>query len=299
MTTASPKNAVLFLATGSASSPEDVEEFLLDIRDGRAPSPELLAEVKERYRLIGGSPFLRITLAQADALKQELARRGLDLPVFAGMCHCAPRIHDAVAKMQSAGIRKAVAIVMAPLHASFNQARYSKRLRDAQRSLGTDIEVRWIESWWEEPKFIEVWTTNIRKALAPDSAKTRLLFTAHSLPERILRSGDRYDKRFRACAAAVADRLGYADWDTAFQSAGASPEPWLGPSLKDRLPGLAEAGYGRVLVAPIGFVCDNAEILYDIEAKALARENGLRLDRAELPNTMPLFIEAVADAVVL
>ncbi|HBA85305.1 MAG TPA: ferrochelatase [Verrucomicrobia bacterium] len=293
----SHKKAVLFLATGSATSQENVEEFLLDIREGRPSSPELVEKVKQRYRLIGGSPFMRITLAQAKALKDELSHRGIGNPIFPGMCHCAPRIQDAVAEMKAQGVTQAVALIMAPLHASFNQGRYAKRLREAQEKLGTKIEAAWIESWRQEPKFLQAWEANLRK-VQDVPGKTKWIFTAHSLPARIRQAGDCYEAEFRACAEALAGRLGLADWDTAFQSAGASPEPWLGPSLKECIAHLAESGYSRIVVSPIGFVCDNVEILYDIdiEAKELARQQGLRLDRVEAMNTQPLFIEALADA---
>lgn len=293
-----PDRAVLFLATGSATSPDEIAGFITDIREGRPPSPELLAEVQHRYQLIGGSPFMRITLAQSAALSGELMRRGIRSPVFNGMCHCEPRIRSAVERMKQAGIEHAIAIILAPLFSPYNRDRYARRLDQAQRELGTNIAVRWIESWWRQPRFIEAWSEHIQRALGAASGKTKLIFTAHSLPARVEKAGDRYADELKSCAAALAERVGFADWDVAFQSAGASPEPWLGPSLKECLGMLPSAGYERLVVAPIGFVCDNAEILFDldIEANELARASGIRLARVETMNESALFIAAVADA---
>ena len=294
-----PSQALLFLATGSPTSPAELPGFLADIRGGRPASPELLAEMQRRYQLIGGSPFMCITLAQSEALRAELVRRGRHLPVFNGMCHSEPRIHRATEQMREAGIEEAVALIMAPLFSTFNRERYAKRLDEAQGALDTRIAVRWIESWWRQPGFLEAWAANIRKALDASSAKTKLIFTAHSLPERAEKAGDRYADELKSCATTLAARVGFDDWAVAFQSAGASPEPWLGPSLKEVMPTLPDAGYRRLVVAPVGFVCDNAEILYDldIEAKDQSRALGLSFERVETMNTTPLFIEAVADAV--
>ena len=292
-----PSNsAVLFLATGSATSAENVEAFVADIREGRPASPELLAAVRRRYQLIGGSPFMQITLAQARQLEAELARRGHPAPLVPGMCHCAPRIVEAVAELKARGITSAVVLILAPLHAHFNQGRYARRLQQAQQELGWPLEIRWIESWWREPKFLEAWEDHLRQALVQDARKTKVLFTAHSLPARVRSAGDPYEQEFQACATTLAERLSLKDWDIAFQSAGGSPEPWLGPSLKERLSQLS--GYDRVVVAPIGFVCDNVEILYDldIEARELAHQQGLEWVRVETLNVRPLFIEALADA---
>jgi protoporphyrin/coproporphyrin ferrochelatase len=294
-----PNQAVLFLATGSATSPENVAEFVTDIREGRTPSPQLVEEVKHRYELIGGSPFMRITLAQSAALRQELVKRGIDVPVFNGMCHCEPRIREAVGQMKAAGIQRAVALILAPLPSTFNTNRYARRLDDAQQKLGANIEVRWVEPWWSEPKFIQAWARNVRQALDSGGGLAKLVFTAHSLPARIRQAGDGYEEQLKSCAERIAKLVGYPEWTIAFQSAGQSPEPWLGPSLKELIPTLPAEEYARLVVAPVGFVCDNAEILYDIdiEAKELAREHGLGFYRAAVMNDDPWFIEAVANAV--
>ena len=214
-----PKQAVLFLATGSATSPDNVGEFITDIREGRPPSPQLLEEVKRRYQLIGGSPFMRITLAQSAALQKELSRRGIGVPVFNGMCHCEPRIRNAVEQMKSAGVQKAVAMIMAPFFSTFNRDRYARRLDEAQKSLGTNIELHWVESWWQEPKFIAAWVENIRRVITAAPGKTKVVFTAHSLPARTRQAGDDYEEQLKSCAALMADQVGCKDWTTAFQSA--------------------------------------------------------------------------------
>lgn len=295
--------AVLLMAYGTVSSMDDMAAYLLDIREGRPPSPELVGEMQRHYAAIGGSPLLRLAEAQARALEAELARRGRPAPVFIGMRHWTPRIRDAVAAMKAAGVTDAVAIVLAPHFSSLSIGRYRKRLDEALAETGAQIRFRVVESWWEQPRLFEAFERRLRDALARwdgvPPAKTRVLFSAHSLPARIKAMGDPYEDQLMAHAKALAQRVGLADWMFVFQSAGASPEPWLGPAIEDVIPRLAAEGYRRLLVVPTGFVCDHVEILYDLdlEAKALAAEHGIELARTESMNTFEPFIAALADVV--
>jgi len=291
------------MAYGTVSSLDDMPAYLLDIREGRPPSPDLVREMRRRYEAIGGSPLLRLAEAQARALEAELARRGRAAPVYLGMRHWSPRIRDAVAAMKAAGVTEAVAVVLAPHYSSLSIGRYRKRLDEAIAETGASIRFRVVETWWDQPRLFEAFEGRIRAALArwdgAPPARTRVLFSAHSLPARIKAMGDPYEDQLLAHAKALADRLGLADWMFVFQSAGASPEPWLGPAIEDEIPRLAAEGYRRLLVVPTGFVCDHVEILYDLdlEAKALAADHGIELARTESMNTFPPFIAALADAV--
>lgn len=295
------KNAVLILAYGTPSSMDDMAAYLLDVREGRVPSPELVAEMQHRYTLIGKSPLNELTMAQAKAVQDEINRRGRDTKVYVGMRHWKPWIKDTVAAMKADGVQDAVAIVMAPHFSSLSIGKYRKRVEQAQQDLGCTIPFRFIESWWQQPKFLDALDSKVRAALAKFSRedKVKVVFTAHSLPERIMKMGDPYDSQLKDNAATLANRLGLTDWMFAYQSAGASPEPWLGPAIEDVIPDLARQGYKNVLVAPLGFVCDHVEILYDldIEAQKVAQEHGIHLERTQMMNTTPEFIAAIVDAV--
>lgn len=293
--------AVLVLAYGSPQTVDEVAPYLQDVRGGRLTSPELLAAIQARYAAIGGSPLNRLTAAQAEAVQAELARRGLNVTVYVGMRHWTPWIRDALAAMQADGVRAAVAIVMAPHYSRLSVGRYRERVDAGLQDLAYAPALDFVESWWEQEAHIAQQVANLRAALAaqalPAGARRRVLFTAHSLPTRIKAMDDRYDEELQANAAAIAARIPGLDWEFAFQSAGASPEPWLGPPIEERLPALAAAGYTHVLAQPVGFVCDHVEIVYDldIEAQTIAREHGLSFARTASMNTLPGFITAVAD----
>jgi ferrochelatase len=297
------RRAVLLMAYGSPSSMDDLEPYLLDVRDGRPPPPALVEEMRRRYTLIGGSPLNRITAEQAQALQAELARRGRNWPVYVGMRHGSPRIREAVAGLQRDGVTDAAALVLAPHCSSLSIGRYRKRLEEAQAAAGGGIRFQVVNSWWRQPRMIEAMERRVRDAWQRISARPagrmRVVFTAHSLPARIRAEGDPYEEELLANARTLAERLELTDWMLAFQSAGAGPEPWLGPTIEEVIPRLARDGYRQVLVAPIGFVCDHVEILYDldVEARRVAEKHGLRLERTESMNTYPPFIAAVADAV--
>lgn len=292
------------MAYGGPASLDDVEPYLLDVRGGRPASPKLVAEIKERYRLIGGrSPLVEITRAQANALEARLNSDGRDIRVYVGMRHWHPYIRDAVAQIIADRLAHVVALCMAPHYSRMSVGAYFDKLRAAQSELGATFDVIFIESWHDHPLLIQAITEKVQAALQKFPADARdavqIVFTAHSLPERIMKDGDPYDMQLRETARAVAARLGLAQWRFCYQSAGRSGEPWLGPPVEKVIVELAEAEHKNILVAPVGFVADHVEVLYDIdiEAKRLAEAHGARLERTESLNTSPTFIEALVDIV--
>jgi protoporphyrin/coproporphyrin ferrochelatase len=300
---------VLLMAYGTPNSLDEVEPYYTDVRGGRAPTPELLAELKERYRLVGGrTPLLEISRAQADGLQRLLdAQAPGRYRVYLGMKHWHPYIAAAVRQMRADGIREALAVALAPHYSRMSIGGYISRIEDAQASLdGEPIRFRYVESWHDEPIFLEALATQVRAVLAASFAPEErdgvfVLFTAHSLPERIREWDDPYQRELLATSRGVADLLGLpADrWDFAFQSAGRTPEPWLGPDILTKLRELAAAGRRTVLVCPVGFISEHLEIFYDIdyEARRLAEELGVHLERIEMLNATPPLLEALAAVV--
>lgn len=298
------KKAVLMLAYGTPANTDYMRWYLSDIRGGRPMSDEFVAEFKHRYDLIGGSPLTDLTYDQAKKTGQELQRRGYDIPVYLGMRHWSPWINDAVGHMYLHDVDEAVAIVMAPHYSKMSIGKYWDKLDEAQQMYGTRINFSFINSWYRQPKFLEALEKNVRAGLdkfsAAERGRVKVVFSAHSLPERLKKMGDPYDDQLQDNAKLVAERLGHIDWMFSYQSAAETGEPWLGPQIEDVVVDLAKQGYKNMLVAPIGFVCDHVEILFDIdiEAKQIADENGIRLERIESMNSNPLFIEAVTDAIL-
>ncbi|HXH62913.1 MAG TPA: ferrochelatase [Gemmatimonadales bacterium] len=284
--------AVLLMAYGGPDVLADVEPYLLDVRNGRAITPEFLVEVRGRYERIGGrSPILDLTRAQAAGLARAL---GDGASVYVGMRHWRPFIGDTVERMVADGQRRAVAIVMAPHFSTMSIGAYKKKLDAA---VAGRMEVALVERWGDHPAFLDAVATRLEETLAqfPDRTQVAVIFSAHSLPQRILAAGDAYPTELRASAAAVADRLGLASWRFAYQSAGAVAEPWLGPDVEDVIRELAAGGVRAVALCPIGFVCDHVEILYDIdvEYQAVARKLRVRLERTASLNDAPGLIEAL------
>jgi len=282
------KTGVLCMAYGSPAGTggnDGIEPYFTHIRGGRKPSPEALAELRERYRAIGGSPLTEITRAQARALAARLG-----LPVFAGMKHAPPFIADAAAEARSVGIERLVGLPLAPHYAEMSLGAYFASLRQAWA--GDLIVVR---GFHDHPAFIAAVRNLLDEALA-DFEPERIFFTAHSLPARIEEAGDRYRERLLESCRLVAKGAALPEWEFAFQSASHTGEPWLGPDLLESLP---RSGAGKVLVCPIGFVADHLEILYDldVEAMAFAREHGIDLRRTKSFNTRPEFIDALAAVV--
>lgn len=294
------RDAVLLMAYGSPDRLDQVEAYYTDIRRGHPPTPELLEELIGRYRAIGGgSPLSQIVEAQRAAVAAELASRGAPLPVYAGMRHIEPRIGDIVRGMAADGVGRFAAIALAP-QASSNAAGYRRAVDEALTALGDEAPTaEHVVSWHDQPRFIEALATTTREAVAqfPDPAPVRVMFTAHSLPARVLAQGDPYPDELAATARLVAEAVGLDRYEFAFQSAGRTGEPWLGPDILDEIRRLAADGVTELVIRPVGFVADHLEVLYDIdiEAQGVAREVGIRLERARSMNTDPVFIAGLAD----
>jgi ferrochelatase len=292
--------AVLLMAYGSPDRLDQVEAYYTDIRRGSPPPPHLLEELVGRYRAIGGgSPLSGIVEAQRAAVEAELAARGRPLRVYAGMRHIAPWIGSIVERMATEGVERFAAVALAPQKSS-NAAGYRRAVDAALAGLGPGApSVAFVDSWYDQPRLIEALAQTTREALArfPEPAAARVMFTAHSLPARVVAEGDPYPQELAGTASLVAERLGLAVYDFAFQSAGRTGEPWLGPDILDEIRRLAAAGIRELVVRPVGFVADHLEVLYDIniEAQAVAREAGVRLERARSMNTDPIFIAGLVD----
>jgi ferrochelatase len=274
------------MAYGSPSSVDDIRPYLEDIREGKPVSDEAVEELTERYRRIGGrSPLDEVTERQRSALERELG-----IPVHLGMKHWTPRIADAAERAREGGATRVLGLVLAPHYSQLSIAGYRERL---EASLQGRVELEFVESWHDHRPFLDVLADRVR------GTGMHVVFTAHSLPERILAMGDPYkDELLRTCRL-VAERAGLDRWTFAFQSASATGEPWLGPDILDHLGELYDQGVRNVLVAPVGFVSDHLEILWDIdvEAREKASELGLELDRIESLNDDPAFVGALASLV--
>jgi ferrochelatase len=291
------------MAYGSPDRLDQVAAYYTDIRRGNPPPPELLDELIERYRAIGGgSPLSHIVEVQRAALERELGRRGRPARVYAGMRHIEPRIGQIVEAMAADGVTRFVAIALAP-QASSNAAGYRRAVDSALAGLGSGAPaVSYVESWHDQPRFIEALADTTREALArfDDPIGVRVMFTAHSLPARVLAQGDPYPDQLAGTAALVAGRLGLTHYEFAYQSAGRTGEPWLGPDILAEIRRLAESGVSGLVIRPVGFVADHLEVLYDIdiEAQGVAAEVGIRLERARSMNDDPTFIAGLADLAV-
>ncbi len=296
---------VLLMAYGGPTSLDQIPEYLADVREGRTPSSELITEMTHRYDAIGGrSPILELTQAQARGIERELNRDSeATFKVYVGMRHWHPYIREVMPQIIADGVDRLVAVVMAPHYSRMSVGRYMQRVNEAIQQVGTDLPVLEVESWKDEPAFIEGVAERITEALKQFSEAERddvfVLFTAHSLPERILQWNDPYPDELKTSVQAVVDRLHPRHWDFAFQSQGATADPWLGPSVEETLDRLKADGVKNVLLVPIGFVCDHVEVLYDvdIEHRGQANELGIRLERTESLNDDPHLCRAVADAV--
>lgn len=287
------------MAYGTPASLDDIEAYYTDIRGGRAPSADDLAELKGRYRAIGGrSPLLEITEAQAGGIAERI---GVD--AYIGMKHAAPFIPDAVARMQADGVERAAGLVLAPHYAAMSVGDYERRARAAAVDVGWNGELKMIESWYDEESFIALLATRVEEALGRLSEAARaeavVLFTAHSLPARIVESGDPYPSQLDATAQLVAARAGLERWQVAWQSAAATGQPWLGPDVCEVLVELAAKGVPGVVVCPCGFVADHLEVLFDIdiEARNLAAELEMEMVRTASPNDDPAFLDMLAGVV--
>jgi ferrochelatase len=280
------RTAVVVMAYGSPSRPEDVGAYLQDIRGGRPVSPAAVAELEERYRRIGGgSPLNEITERQRAALEAELG-----IPVYVGMKHWTPRISEAAERALADGAKHIVGLVLAPHFSRMSIGGYKRQLEEAIR---TRAKLTFIASYHAYEPFIELLAARL------GDTDAHVVFTAHSLPERILADGDPYKDQLLETSRLVADKAGLESWSFAFQSESPTGEPWLGPDILEELERLHSDGIGKVLVEPIGFVADHLEIYWDIdtEAREKADELGLELDRTESLNDDPAFIQVLAGVV--
>jgi ferrochelatase len=277
--------AVVLMAYGSPDRIEDVPAYYADIRAGRPVSPERLADLTERYRRLGietSNPLNEITERTRAALDAELG-----LPVFTGMKHWTPRIADGAEAALATGADTVAGLVLAPHYSRLSIGGYREQLEQA---LAGRAELVFVESWHLEPGFVDLLADRIR------GTTSHVVFTAHSLPARILAEGDPYERQLRETATASAQAAGLSAWSLSYQSASPTGEPWLEPDILAHLEVLHERGVDDVLVCPIGFVADHLEIRWDLdkEAQAKARELGMRLSRIEMPNADPAFVATLA-----
>ncbi|MBA3629254.1 MAG: ferrochelatase [Actinobacteria bacterium] len=293
-------SAVLVMAYGTPRSLDEVEPYYTDIRRGRPPPPELLDELVGRYRAIGGhSPLFEITEAQRQGLESRLG----DIPTWLGQKHAAPSIPDAVTSMAAAGIEDAVGIVLAPHYSSMSIGDYAARARTAAEETGGRPIVEVIRSWHLAPGYIRWLAERVHEAVAslPAEARTRatVIFTAHSLPARILSQGDPYPEQLAQTAEAVARKARLDNWMIGWQSAGRTAEPWIGPDVLDVMDDAHSAGATGIVICPCGFVADHLEILYDvdIECSARAEKLGVPFARTRAPNDDPVFLDVLATVV--
>ncbi len=296
---------VLLTAVGGPDSLEEVGPFLVDIRGGRPASPELVAEFRERYAKIGGrSPLLEISTAQANALEARLNGSGDAFRCFVGMRNWTPRIRDVYARMASEGFDRIVVLPLTPYHSRRSVGAYFRAVQEAETKVGTRVEITYVDSWNTEPALVAAFAGKTKEGLARLAAKgfrdPEVVFTAHSLPRKLMEEGDDYERELRETMEFILQQTPPLRSRMAYQSAGRTDEPWLGPSLEDTLHELAKAGETSVLVVPFGFISDHLELLYDldIEAKETAERLGLAFDRAASLNTDPRFIDAMASAVL-
>ncbi|HEV8682191.1 MAG TPA: ferrochelatase [Actinomycetota bacterium] len=301
---------VLCMSYGTARGLDDVERYYTHIRGGRAPSPELLEELKGRYRAIGGrSPLIEITEAQVRGLERELGEAERltggqrAFRAYHGMKHQAPYIEDVVRTMADEGIREGIGLVLAPHYARMSVGAYIDRAGKAAADAG--ISMTFVEQWHDHPDVVRFVMFRVSDAIGrlPEEERSRapVVFSAHSLPARIVDEGDPYPRQVEESARLVGEELGLpaSRVRVAWQSSGRTGEPWLGPDLTEVLRELAVEGHRAAVSCPIGFVADHLEILYDIdiEAQEVARELGITLVRTESPNDDPAFVRALAGVV--
>ena len=299
------KRGVLLMTFGSPATLDDVPAYLASVRGGRPAPEEVVQEFRRRYALIGGSPLLRITRAQAAALEARLndtADDGAVYRVAAGMRHSAPLIEDALAQLVACGARRIAAIIMSPQYSPIIMGAYHRALDAARKAVAPDVDVRVAGAWHRHPGFLDALAQRVREALDRLPAGVRdtvpVILTAHSLPRSVVDKEPHYLDQIQDTVEAVVQRVGLAPdrWQFAYQSAGHTPEEWLKPDFKDLLPGLAAQGHRHVLFVPTQFLADHLEILYDIDvaAREQAEANGIAFHRIESLNLLPTFIDALA-----
>ncbi len=301
-------NGVVLMTYGSPATLDDIPVYLKHVYGGRPASPEVIAEFRRRYDLIGGSPLLRITLEQAAALQEELNNESVDgttYHVVAGMRFAPPFIADVLPEA-AAGAQNLVGIIMSPQYSPIIMSGYVRTLEDAIADLHRDdLTLKMATDWHLQPYFLQALAERVQQALDrfPPAVREHVpvLLTAHSMPKRVIENEPNYINDLKETAATIAEMLHLPDdrWMFCYQSAGHTPEEWLKPDFADVMPELKQAGQSHVLIAPVQFLADHLEILYDIEigAREQAEKNGIQFARIESLNTSPLFIKALAAVV--
>ncbi len=291
---------LLVMAYGGPNNIDEVEPYLLDVRGYRPTAPEIIHEVRERYREIGGrSPILEQTRAQSAALEAALNTNGQEFKAFVGMKHWHPYIKDTFVEMQAQGIKHVVGLVMAPHYSRMSIEGYFKKIDEA----GSPVEVAPIKDWHLLPGYLDALVSRVCAALERFPAEVRsqvpVIFSAHSLPERILEWKDPYPDQLRETVDTVIQRLDDQPYDFAFQSAAISNEPWLGPDVSESIKRYAAQGQKNIISCPIGFVCEHVEVLYDIDIvyQKLAKSLGVRLERIEMVHAAPQMIAGLAELI--
>jgi ferrochelatase len=295
---------VLIMAYGGPNSLAEIPGYLSDIRSGRPTTPAVLDEITHNYQQIGGrSPLLEISTRQMQAVAAQLDPH--IYRCYLGMRHWSPWIEEVIGQMLSDGISHAVSLVLAPHYSKLSIAKYQEKIADGLQMYRGQIAFAHVASYHNAPAYIQALVNRVQEGLlgwpADERAGVHVIFSAHSLPARILKMGDPYASQLQETAQLVAQGVGLdaTQWSWSYQSAGRSPEPWLGPQIEDHIPALAARGIKNMISLPIGFVSDHVEILYDIDikAQAVARELGIRLERPPALNDDPLFIETLVDQI--
>ncbi|MFC0473669.1 ferrochelatase [Halalkalibacter kiskunsagensis] len=298
------KIGLLVMAYGTPRTKDEIEPYYTHIRRGRRPSEEALEELTERYEAIGGiSPLAKITEDQAIGLEQQLNKNfeDIEFKAYLGLKHIDPFIEDAVKQMKEDGIEEAVSLVLAPHFSTFSVKSYNGRAHEESKNVqGPTIYS--VDSWYDEPLFIDYWVNQVKKTMQEIKNKDKacVIFSAHSLPEKITEMGDPYPQQLQETADLIAEKAGIDHYTIGWQSEGNTPDPWLGPDVQDLTRDLYEKqGYTSMVYCPVGFVADHLEVLYDndIECKIVTDELGIDYYRPEMPNAKNEFIECLATIV--
>ncbi|KAA0769965.1 ferrochelatase [Bacillus sp. AR2-1] len=298
------KIGLLVMAYGTPESLDDVEAYYTHIRHGHKPSEEALQDLIRRYKAIGGiSPLAKITKEQAHKLTDSMNKifKEYEFTCYLGLKHIAPFIEDAVEEMKKDGIEQAISIVLAPHYSTFSIKAYNDRAIRLSEEIGGPV-IEPIEQWYDEPKFISYWTEQLKETFTKieDKEKAVVIFSAHSLPEKIIAAGDPYVEQLQHTADLIAEAADIPNYTTGWQSAGNTPDPWIGPDVQDLTRDLFEKhGYESFVYCPVGFVAERLEVLYDndYECKVVTDELNVAYFRPNMPNSQSVFIDCLAEIV--
>ncbi len=300
------KIGVLVMAYGTPRHPDEIESYYTHIRRGKKPPQEDLRDLVERYEAIGGvSPLAKITNDQKDKLEEKLNEMydDIEFKAYLGLKHIDPYVEDAVQEMHKDGIEEAISIVLAPHYSTFSVKSYNGRALEEAEKLGGP-KITPVDSWYDEPGYISYWAERIKQIYTEipekDHKCTVVIFSAHSLPQRIISMGDPYPDQLEETAKLIAEEAGASNYTTGWQSAGNTPEPWIGPDVQDLTQDLFEQeGFKNFIYCPVGFVTEHLEVLYDndYECKVVTDQLGANYYRPEMPNAKPEFIETLARVV--